>query len=87
MKHPKYRIAGAIVQDMNHNMTLAIAAIIAAAALTAAPIAIPQQVLAGGHHNHNANSLKVDQQINQQNICTTSAYCVNVGVNSAHIHK
>jgi len=72
---------------MNHNATLAIAAIIAATALTAAAFAIPQQVLAGGHHNHNGNSLKVDQQINQLNNCTTNAYCVNLGVNSAHIHK
>jgi hypothetical protein len=75
---------------MTHNVTLAIAAIIAATALTAAAFAIPQQVLAGGHHNHNSNhngnSLKVDQQINQLNNCT-SAYCVNLGVNSAHIHK
>jgi hypothetical protein len=74
---------------MNHKV-LAIAPIVAVAALalTAVGFAIPQQALAGGHHhNHNGNSLKVDQQINQLNNCTTSAYCVNLGVNSAHIHK
>jgi hypothetical protein len=61
---------------MNHrNTTLAIAAIVAAAALTGVAFAIPQQVMAGGyghrHHNnnHNANSIKVDQQINQLNAC------------------
>jgi hypothetical protein len=61
---------------MNHrNTTLAIAAIVAAAALTGVAFAIPQQVMAGGyghrhHNNHNANSIKVDQQINQLNACT-----------------
>ena len=67
---------------MNHrNTTLAIAAIVAAAALTRVAFAIPQQVMAGGyghrHHNnnHNGNSIKVDQQINQLNACngTSSA--------------
>ena len=59
------------------NTTLAIAAIIAAAALTGVVFAIPQQVLAGGyghrHHNnnnHNANSIRVDQQVNQLNACS-----------------
>jgi hypothetical protein len=58
---------------MNHNVTLAIVAIVAATALTAIPFAVPQQALAGGHHykhnNHNSNSLKVDQQISQANFC------------------
>ncbi len=62
---------------MNHrSTTLAIAAIVAAAALTGVAFAIPQQVMAGGyyghrHHNnnHNGNSIKVDQQINQLNAC------------------
>jgi hypothetical protein len=59
---------------MNHkNMTLAIVAIVPATALTAIPFAVPQQALAGGNHykhnNHNSNSIKVDQQINQQNAC------------------
>ena len=63
---------------MNHNVTLAIAAIVAATALTAIPFAVPQQALAGGNHykhnnhnNHNSNSIKVDQQVNQQNACTS----------------
>ncbi|MDP9289442.1 MAG: hypothetical protein M3P08_14775 [Thermoproteota archaeon] len=104
---------------MNHNVTLAIAAIVAATALTAIPFAIPQQALAGGqyykHNNHNSNSIKVDQQINQQNNCSTSqtrefppgqdrtglavgggppgldrqasTVCLNIGDNSADIHK
>ena len=47
---------------MNHkNTTLAIAAIVAAVAITAVAFAIPQQALAGGHHNHshNSNSIKL----------------------------
>ncbi len=58
---------------MNHNVTLAIVAIVAAMKLTAVAFAIPQQALAYRHHNnhnnHN-NSIKVDQQINQLNNCT-----------------
>lgn len=61
---------------MNHkNTSLAIAAIITAAALTGMAFAITQQAMAGGyghrHHNnnHNGNSIKVDQQINQLNAC------------------
>jgi hypothetical protein len=59
---------------MNHNKTtLAIASIVVAVALAGVAFATPQQVLAGGHHNHkhNSNSVKVDQQINQLNACTT----------------
>jgi hypothetical protein len=65
---------------MNHrNTTLAIAAIVAAAALTGVAFAIPQQVMAGGyghrHHNnnHNANSIKVNQAVNQLNACSTTS--------------
>jgi hypothetical protein len=65
---------------MNHrNTTLAIAAIVAAAALSGVAFAIPQQVMAGGyghrHHNnnHNANSIKVDQQLNQLNACNSTS--------------
>jgi hypothetical protein len=64
---------------MNHrNTTLAIAAIVAAAALSGVAFAIPQQVMAGGyghrhHNNHNANSIKVDQQVNQLNACSTTS--------------
>ena len=64
---------------MNHkNTTLAIAAIVAAAALTGVAFAIPQQAMAGGyshrHHNnnHNGNSIKVDQAINQLNDCNST---------------
>jgi hypothetical protein len=59
---------------MNHYVTLGIVAIVAAMTLTAVGFAIPQQVLAYRHHNnhnnHN-NSIKVDQQVNQLNACTT----------------
>ena len=105
---------------MNHNITLAIVAIVAAMALTAAAFAIPQQAFAYRQHNHNdnhkGNSVKVDQQINQLNNCTgvppqtpgmtpapwskdssnadsggnsgsISTFCLNIGDNSAHIHK
>jgi len=58
---------------LNHkNTTLAIAAIVAAVALTGVAFAIPQQVMAGGHrhgHNHDSNGVKVDQQVNQENQC------------------
>ena len=58
---------------MNHSKTrIAIIAIVAAMALTAVAFAIPQQTLAYRHHNHNnhSNSVKVDQQINQENKCS-----------------
>ncbi len=58
---------------MNHNVTLAIVAVVAAMTLTAVAFAIPQQALAYRHHNnHNnhKNSIKVDQQINQLDNCT-----------------
>ena len=65
---------------MNHrNTTLVIAAIIAAAALSGVAFAIPQQVMAGGyyghrHHNndHNRNGIRVDQQVNQANSCSST---------------
>ncbi|HET7149135.1 MAG TPA: hypothetical protein VFI73_11620 [Candidatus Nitrosopolaris sp.] len=89
---------------MNHNVTLAIVAIVAAMTLTAVAFAIPQQALAyKHHHNHNnhKNSIKVDQQINQENACTgaplevprlldgtgSSTVCLNQGDNSADIHR
>ena len=65
---------------MNHNKTtLAIASIVVAVALAGVALATPQQVLAGGHHNHrhNSNSVKVDQQINQLNACTTPPLAEN----------
>ncbi|MDQ6862444.1 MAG: hypothetical protein M3044_01335 [Thermoproteota archaeon] len=58
---------------MNPNVTLAIVAVVAAMTLTAVAFAIPQQALAYKHHNNNNNhkhSIKVDQQVNQQNSCT-----------------
>jgi len=58
---------------MNHNATLAIVAVVTAMTLTAVAFAIPQQALAYKHHNNNnshKNSIKVDQQVNQQNSCT-----------------
>ena len=58
---------------MNHNATLAIVAVVAAMTLTTVVFAIPQQALAYKHHNNNnnhKNSIKVDQQVNQQNSCT-----------------
>jgi hypothetical protein len=89
---------------MNHNVTLGTVAIVAAMALTGVAFGIPQQALAGGHHykhnNHNSNSVKVDQQINQENSCTgipqagwlldntgSSTVCLNQGDNSADIHR
>jgi hypothetical protein len=57
---------------MSHNVTLGIVAIVAAMALTAAAFAIPQQALAYRHH-HNYNSIKVDQQTSQANVCTGAA--------------
>ena|SRR5581483_7059069 len=63
---------------MNHrNTTLAIAAIVAAAALSGVAFAIPQQVMAWGHgyrhhnNNHNSNSIRVNQAVNQLNSCST----------------
>jgi len=71
---------------MNHkNTTLAIAAIVAAIALTAVAFAIPQQALAYGHH-HNNNSIKVNQTISQLNACSDSI-CVNDASNDADIHR
>jgi len=72
---------------MNHkNTTLAIAAIIAAVAMTAAALAIPQQVFAHyRHHNHNSNSISVDQNTTQLNFCDQSL-CANQADNSADIH-
>jgi hypothetical protein len=56
---------------MNHYVTLGIVAIVAAMTLTAVGFAIPQQALAYRYHNNHNNSIKVDQQVNQLNDCTT----------------
>jgi translation initiation factor 6 (eIF-6) len=74
---------------MKHvKMTLAITAIVAAAALTTVAFTVPQQVMAWGHHHHhnNNNAIKVDQQINQLNACT-NALCANDANNTADIHR
>jgi hypothetical protein len=72
---------------MNHkNATLAITAIVATVAMTAVAFAIPQQALAGGYHNHNSK-IKVDQQVDQANICDNNSFCLNTADNSADIHK
>ena len=73
---------------MNHkNTTLAIAAIVAAVAMTAGAFAIPQQALAHyGHHNHNSNSVDVSQSISQANLCSNST-CLNDASNSADIDR
>jgi hypothetical protein len=72
---------------MNHkNMTLGLAAIVAAVALTAVGFAVPQQALAHGYHHHN-NGVKVDQQITQVNDCNSTILCTNDGNNSADIDR
>ncbi|MDQ6865328.1 MAG: hypothetical protein M3044_16065 [Thermoproteota archaeon] len=59
---------------MNHNVTVAIAAIVAAMTLTAVAFAIPQQALGYKPNNHSdKNSLKVNQQTSQANVCTGAA--------------
>jgi hypothetical protein len=62
---------------MNHRrITLAIAAIVAAAALATIAFAVSQQVMAYRHHHHhhdNHISIKVDQQVNQENQCTAQS--------------
>jgi hypothetical protein len=55
---------------MNYNATLAIVAVVTAMTLTAVAFAIPQQALAHNNNNNHKNSIKVDQQVNQQNSCT-----------------
>ena len=52
-------------------MMLTLASIVVAVALAGVAFTTTQQVLAGGHHNHKHNSVKVDQQINQLNNCTS----------------
>jgi hypothetical protein len=71
---------------MNHKyVTLGIAAIIAAVAVTAVGFAVPQQALAhSGHHN---NGVKVDQQISQLNACDNNSTCVNSADNQADIDR
>jgi hypothetical protein len=72
---------------MNHKyVTLGIAAIIAAVAVSAVGFAMPQQALAhSGHHNN--NGIKVNQDITQVNACANDTTCVNSGSNSADIDR
>jgi hypothetical protein len=71
---------------MNHkNTTLAIAAMVAAVAMTAVAFAIPQQALAHYGHHHN-NSIDVSQNISQANLCSNST-CLNDASNDADIHR
>jgi hypothetical protein len=64
-------------------ITLAIAAVIAAAALTTAAFTVPQQVMAYKHNHHNNhNDIKVDQQINQANFCDNGPACINEAQNN-----
>jgi hypothetical protein len=74
---------------MNHkNTTLTLAAIVAAVAVTGVAFAVPQQALAGGHHNHNnGNSIKVSQDTTQINSCTNFTICTNDANNSADVHR
>jgi hypothetical protein len=73
---------------MNHkNTTLALAAIVAAVAVTGVAFGLPQQALAGGHHHHNGNSIRVSQDISQANLCTNSSFCLNDGSNDADVHR
>jgi hypothetical protein len=73
---------------MNHkNTTLALAAIVAAVAMTAVGFAVPQQAFAHyGHHSHNSNSIDVSQSISQANICSNST-CLNDASNDADIDR
>ena len=73
---------------MNHKV-LAIAPIVAVAALalTAVGFAIPQQAFAHyGQHHHN-NSIKVDQETSQLNVCSNDTICTNTATNDADIHR
>jgi uncharacterized membrane protein len=77
-----------LFENMNHkNMTLAIAAIVAAIAVTAVAFDIPQQALASAYHHNHGNSVKVNQQIDQANVCSNSSFCLNDASNDADIHR
>jgi len=71
---------------MNHKyVTLGIAAIIAAVAVTAVGFAVPQQALA--YHHHNSGGVKVNQTTDQLNACDNKAVCVNTADNTADIDR
>jgi hypothetical protein len=94
VKQSKYSmLEDSLSEQMNNKKTtLSIATIVAALALTVVALAIPQQALAGGHHNHNhnhKNSVKVDQQVEQANYnCSgSSTLCYNQANNTANIGR
>ena len=72
---------------MNHKfVTLGIAAIIAAVAVTTVGFAMPQQAIAhSGHHNN--NGIKVNQDISQANVCANDSLCENTADNQADIDR
>jgi hypothetical protein len=75
---------------MNHKyITLWVAVIVAAVAVTAVGFAAPQQALAhySHHHHHSDSGIKVDQQINQANLCSNNSLCLNNGNNTANIDR
>jgi hypothetical protein len=74
---------------MNHkNLTLGIATIVAAIAVTAVGFAAPQQALAYHHHHHNHdNGVKVNQDTTQINACNNNAACLNNGTNTVDIDR
>jgi hypothetical protein len=75
---------------MNHKyITLGVAVIVAAVAVTAVGFAAPQQALAhySHHHHHSDSGIKVDQQINQANLCSNNSLCLNNGNNTANIDR
>ena len=77
-------------RTMNYSrITLAISALVAAAALATVAFTVPQQVMAGGHHHHsnNNNGIRVNQTISQANICDQNTLCLNNGNNSADIQR
>jgi hypothetical protein len=69
------------------NTPLAFAAIVAAGAITGVALAVPQQALTEGTHHNHVNSIKVDQQTDQANVCTNSSFCLNDGSNDAEVHR
>jgi hypothetical protein len=72
---------------IHKNTTLAIVAIVATVTMTAVAFAVPQLALAGGYHHNHGNSIKVNQQIDQANVCSNNATCANVASNSADIDR
>jgi hypothetical protein len=69
---------------MNLSKTsLAFASIVVAVGLTGVAFSLPQQALAhyGHHHNNHSNSIKVDQEVNQQgpNVFPPSLLAVKTG--------